>query len=87
MNGQRSREPQLPKMLPVKSSHIAAAGHDPVAKNLTIAFHNGDLYQYRGVATGTYQSMLAAQSAGQFFNAKIKGRYLATKLKDHRLKR
>jgi hypothetical protein len=83
MNGQPQQEP-LPKMQAVKSSHIQAAGHDPLTQHLTIAFHNGDLYQYRGVGTGTYQSMLAAQSAGRFFNARIKGRYPATKLKDHK---
>jgi KTSC domain len=86
MNGQAQQEP-LPKMQPVKSSHIAQAGHDPVTQRLMIAFHNGDVYQYRGVGTGTYQSLLAAQSAGRFFNARIKGRYPAAKLKDHRVKR
>jgi len=80
MNGQPQPQP-LPKMQPVKSSHIAQAGHDPVSKSLVIGFHNGDLYHYAGVSQGTYVSLLAAQSAGRFFNARIKGRYPATKLK------
>jgi KTSC domain len=79
-------QPQLPKMQPVNSSHIAQAGHDPVGKNLVLAFHNGDVYHYGGVPEGTYVSMLAAKSVGRFFNARIKGRYPATKLKDHRQK-
>jgi KTSC domain len=83
MNGQQEQEP-LPKMQPVKSSHIAQAGHDPVSRSLVIGFVNGDLYHYGGVPRGTYVSMLAAQSAGRFFNARIKGRYPATKLKDHK---
>jgi len=77
-------QPQLPKMQPVDSSHIAQAGHDPVSKSLVIGFHNGDLYHYAGVPQGTYVSMLAAESAGRFFNAHIKGHYPATRIKDHR---
>jgi KTSC domain len=81
---QRPPVPPAPKMQPVDSSHIAQAGHDPVSKNLWIGFHNGDLYQYEGVPQGTYVSMLAAESAGRFFNRQIKGKFKATKLHDHR---
>jgi KTSC domain-containing protein len=77
---------RIPKMQVVDSSHIAQAGHDPVQQSLWIAFHSGDIYAYSGVGTGTYQAMLAAESAGQFFNARIKGQYAATKIKDHRQK-
>jgi len=86
MDGQPQPPVRIPKMQPVQSSHIAQAGHDPVAKNLVLAFHNGDVYHYAGVPDGTYVSMLAAKSVGRFFNAKIKGCYPSTKLKDHRQK-
>jgi KTSC domain len=81
------QQPVMPTMQPVKSSHIAAAGYDPVTKSLAIGFHNGDLYHYAGVPQGTYVSMLAARSAGRFFNAQIKGRFPASKLHDHREKK
>jgi KTSC domain len=87
MDGAPQQQPVMPKMQPVDSSHIAQAGHDPASKSLMIGFHNGDLYQYEDVPQGTYVSMLAAESAGQFFNAQIKGRFKATKLRDHREKK
>jgi hypothetical protein len=66
--------------LPVSSSNLAAVGYDPSTEVLEVEFiKNSSVYRYFGVPRHIYESLLAAPSIGQFFNAYIKDRYAAEK--------
>jgi len=59
--------------LPIKkSSCIAAATYNPFTRNLQIYFVNGDSVGYH-VGIPTVIGLLAAESAGGYFNANIRG--------------
>lgn len=42
---------------------------------LTVRMHNGKSYRYRDVPLPVYQDFAAAESAGKFFGAQIKGQF------------
>lgn len=62
--------PAVIGMTPVKSSNIAAAGHD--GESLWIKFLNGTLYRYPTAGADLHKGLLAAESAGQYFHQRIK---------------
>ncbi|GFE59620.1 KTSC domain-containing protein [Geobacter sp. AOG2] len=66
--------------IPVTSSNIRAIGYDPDSQTLEIEFNHGSVYQYTGVPEHEYESMMNADSKGQYLNANIKGRYPFIKL-------
>jgi len=45
---------------------------------LTVHFRDGSRYIYRGVPQAVYDGLLAAGSAGTYFNAEIRDRYAIT---------
>ena len=51
--------------------------------DLFIAFHSGGTYRYDGVPESFLDEMLAAESVGKFFHARIKGQFPYTKLSDN----
>ncbi|MDE2467962.1 MAG: KTSC domain-containing protein [Bradyrhizobium sp.] len=59
----------------VKSSQIAAIGHDPGTDTLVVKFHNGGLYAYAGVPHHKFEAMKAAESTGKYLGAHIKGKH------------
>ena len=59
----------------VISKAIANIDHDPVTLALTVTFHGTGAYIYYGVPRAVYEAFLAAPSAGQFFNERIRDRY------------
>ena len=61
------------KMIPV------AVGYDPETQELSVEFHKGDTYVYRGVTQPVYDAMMEAQSVGHFFLRNVKGNYECTK--------
>ena len=70
-------------MHPVESSHLSQAGYDIPTKTLQVAFTRtpGKIYQYYGVAQGTYVAMKAAKSVGSFFNSNVKGKHSGQRVK------
>lgn len=58
-----------------QSSHIYGHEYDPESRRLVIQFNNGAIYAYEGVPATEYHNMAQSSSAGQYFHAKIKGRY------------
>lgn len=65
---------------PVTSTDIRAIGYDADSQTLEIEFNSGGVYQYSGVSSGEYDSILASDSKGKYFHAYIKNRYAFVKL-------
>jgi hypothetical protein len=57
---------------PVSSSLVESIGYDPDEQILEVGLENGRVYQYREVPESTYQSFLAADSLGRYFNRHIR---------------
>lgn len=57
------------------SSIIDRAGYDDDAQLLCLRFLDTGCYFYFGVPRGLFDALCAANSAGQFFNEYIKGRF------------
>lgn len=59
----------------LKSSMIARIAYDDAAETLSVWFRESGRYVYYGVPRAIYEALCAAQSAGRYFNAFVKGRY------------
>lgn len=59
----------------LNSSLISRIAFDETAESLSVWFRNARRYTYTGVPRAIYEALAQAESAGQFFNAWIKGRY------------
>ncbi len=63
------------------SSMIASAGVDAGANVAEVEFKtNGAVYRIEGIQPSVVDGMLAAPSAGQYYNQHIKGKYSAIKI-------
>jgi hypothetical protein len=62
----------MPDVTSTTMSHVA---YDASARALTITFVSGRRYRYAGVPPSEYEALLAAESKGSFFNARIRDRY------------
>jgi hypothetical protein len=60
-------------MFAVQSSNLA--GIDYWSGPLTIAFHNGGVYEFYNVPPSKYVGLTNASSHGKYFHAHIKGRF------------
>jgi hypothetical protein len=60
-------------MFAVQSSNLA--GIDYWSGTLTIAFHNGGVYEFYNVPPSEYVGLTNASSHGKYFHAHIKGRF------------
>lgn len=54
------------------SSLIAAIGHDSDTNTLALQFHGGKTYHYDNVPAEMFEEMQQAESAGRFFQQRIK---------------
>lgn len=59
----------------IESSMIASAGYDPADRMLEIQFISGSIYRYFAVPQEVYTSLLAAESAGRYFDSAIRDEY------------
>jgi hypothetical protein len=63
-------------LTPIKSSQLAAIGHDPVTETLAIQFLSkgqpGNVYHYRNITAAEYSAFVSAESAGAHFGKHIK---------------
>jgi hypothetical protein len=62
-------------MQDVSSSNIRAVGYDADTSTLTVEFHGGRVYRYRGVPASVYRGLMSAASHGSYFHDHIKDRY------------
>jgi len=66
---------------PIKSENIKSIGHDARGPGvLHVEFHNGDVWQYRGVPASAHAKLMAADSIGSHFAAHIRDRYPGKKV-------
>lgn len=66
---------QVNELASVKSSAIKNLNYDSMILN--VEFTNGDKFYHTNVPKSTYQELLAAESKGSFYNARIRNRYSA----------
>lgn len=59
----------------VESSVLESVGYDPGAKILELEFRTGGVWDYFNFPKPTYQRFINAESLGNFFVRRIKGRY------------
>lgn len=57
------------------SSALERVAYNPAAGELSVWFTGGRRYIYAGVPAELYRALCAAESAGAFVNARIKGRF------------
>lgn len=57
---------------PVKSSNIAAIGHDPETNTLVVEFKKGGKYAYSPVTEEGYLALSSASSIGKYFHGNIR---------------
>jgi hypothetical protein len=65
---------------PVESSQIKSVAYHPESKTMEVIFHGGGKYQYEFVPHDVHAAMMQAPSAGKFFAANVKGKYVHTKV-------
>lgn len=65
---------------PVKSSAIAAIGHDEDTLDLHVKMVSGATYCYSGVTVEVADEFVSATSVGKHYNNFIKGQYEGRKL-------
>lgn len=62
------------KRVVLDSSAIAVMSYDSEARTLDLEFREGDTYRYFAVPEFTFRALLAADSAGAFWNS-VKDNY------------
>jgi len=60
---------------PVPSSDLASVGYDERTRVLEIEFHSGGIYRYLDVPKEIFDALLAAESKGRFFAARIRNQF------------
>jgi hypothetical protein len=60
---------------PVTSSSLRSIGYDSRSRILEIEFHHTGIYQYYDVPKTVLEELLAQNSLGAYFNAKIRDIY------------
>lgn len=58
-----------------RSGMITKIAYDESEKLLTLTFASGGAYTYKDVPKEKFDALLAAESAGKYFHAHIKGKY------------
>ncbi len=64
----------------LESSFLKAVGYDKNYKRMELHFSDGQQYEYYHVPVQVFDSFLAAESHGRFYNACVKGQYDETKI-------
>lgn len=65
----------------VQSSALESVGYDPEKKILELEFRdNGDVWQYFRLSAAVYNKFIHAESLGNYFVTKIKGKYREMKV-------
>jgi hypothetical protein len=66
---------KIPKLKPVESSNIEAAGYRKRDSLLVVRFKTGSVYEYRQVPQEVYTNFLSAESKGKYFYRNIRDAY------------
>lgn len=66
----------------VTSSALSSAGYDALNKILELEFReSGGIWQYFGFSRASFKKFMSAESLGNFFATRIKGRYPELRIK------
>ncbi|WP_462380256.1 KTSC domain-containing protein [Pseudomonas sp. Marseille-QA0892] len=57
---------------PIASEALVSIGYDARRQVLEVEFDGGDVYRYRDVPIEVYETLLAAESKGTWFNQTFK---------------
>ena len=60
---------------PISSSDLASVGYDERMRVLEIEFRSGGIYRYLDVPREVFDALLAAESKGRFFAARIRNQF------------
>jgi len=63
------------EMTACNSSQLKSFGYDPDTRALSIEFHTGATYTFRGVPQEVVTGMAEAESIGRFFGAHVRGKF------------
>ena len=66
----------------VESRNIASIGYHAELRVLEIEFRNGALYRYSAVPLSIFDGLQKAESKGQYFSQRIRGRFESHRLAD-----
>lgn len=69
----------------VSSHTISHVGYDATTETLTLRFRRGGLYRYAGVPAKEHEALLAAESMGKHFQARIRSQYQGAKVAEPQL--
>lgn len=58
--------------VPVDSSTLSEVAYNEDSSTLSVRFKNGGEYEYSGVPASIYRDLLAAPSAGKYFDMHVK---------------
>lgn len=72
----------MPLTIKVRSTNIKSCEYDAETKTLTVRFHRGGTYQYRGVPAWEIERLMESESSGRYFYRNIRDHYTYTKLQD-----
>lgn len=64
------------------SSAIESSGYDPETRTLRVTFKGGKTYDHQDVPLEKYAAFTGSDSAGNFYNKKIRDAHPAQKLKE-----
>ena len=65
----------LPDMIPVQSSNVAAVGYDIPTQIVFVQFLNGNVYIYKGVSQPEFENLKNAASVGSYLHRNYKNVY------------
>jgi hypothetical protein len=65
----------LPEMIPVQSSNIAAVGYDVETLTVYVQFINANIYIYKGVQQFEFENLKNAPSVGSYLHRNYKNVY------------
>jgi len=65
----------LPEMIPVQSSNVAAVGYDEVTRTVFVQFLNGTVYIYKDVSQFEFENLKTASSVGSYLHRNFKNVY------------
>jgi len=71
----------MPKLHPINSSVVSAAGYNKETQELTVHLRSGAEYVYHDVPKQTFDSLMAAHSRGRFFVREISKGFRFTRRK------
>lgn len=61
------------KHVPLRSSLVRSAGYDDATAVMEVRLASGAVYSFFAVPARVFSELVSAESAGEYFNAKVKG--------------